>query len=99
MASDRYMASDRQVSIHMIQHAVDPAGNPLMLHRDYVVSAKYGRALQLRGLARSTGAVYLERLMGLGVEGVTLAPGAGQMAKAAKDLGLSVTKGKERKAS
>ena len=94
------MGTDRQVSIHMIQHAVDPAGNPMMEHKDYVVSAKYGRAMQLRGLARSTGSVYLERLMGLGVEGVTLAPGAGpEMAKAAKDLGLRVTKGKERKAS
>ena len=95
------MASDRhQVSIHMIQHAVDPAGNPLMEHRDYVVSAKYGRAMQLRGLARSTGSVYLERLKGLGVEGVTVAPSADpEISKAAKDLGIRVTKGKERKAS
>lgn len=80
---------------------VDPVtGTPLLEHYDYTVSEDFAKPRYQRGTAVPAAQFYMGGLVNLGLTGVTLAEAKEcepNMAKAAKDLGLKITRSKVKK--
>ncbi len=82
-------------TVHMVAPGVDPAsGFPMHQHHDYRLPRAAAQVRYQRGHARPAAEVYLSRLRGLGVTGITVSGDAETSVHiAAKHLGLHV-KGK-----
>ena len=62
------------VQIHMVRNSTDSQGNPLFRFREYAVGEKLAENLYRRGAAVSAAQVLVDRLVALGVTGITILP-------------------------